>query len=98
HPLLTGVQTCALPIYSTLTSARPLSDSANIGLSFSATAGVGNDVVAEKLRPMFAESLSGRAEVRVELVSDHQTARDCTAGFMRESGRASCRERVREVE
>jgi len=53
------------------------------------TAGVGHDVVAEKLRSMFEESLSVRAEVRVELVSDHQTARDCTARFMRASNEPS---------
>jgi diacylglycerol kinase family enzyme len=53
------------------------------------TAGVGNDVVAEKLRSMFEGSLSGRAEVKVELVSDHQTARDCTTEFMRASNEPS---------
>src|SRR5260370_24411379 len=49
------------------------------------TAGVGNDVVAQKLKSMFEESLSGRLEVKVELVSGHRTARDCAAEFMRSS-------------
>jgi len=53
------------------------------------TAGVGNDIVAEKLRSMFEGSLSGRAEVKVELVSDHQTACDCATDFMRSSDEPS---------
>src|SRR5205807_3444146 len=52
-------------------------------------AGVGNDVVAVKLRSMFEESLSGGVEVKVELVSDHQTARNCTTEFMRASNEPS---------
>jgi diacylglycerol kinase family enzyme len=49
------------------------------------TAGVGNDVVAERLTSMFEESLNARSEVSVEVVSDHRSARNCTAGFLRSS-------------
>ncbi len=50
-------------------------------------AGIGDgDVVAEKLSLIFKEALSERAEVNVEVVTNHQAARNFTAQFMRASG------------
>ncbi len=52
-------------------------------------AGIGNDVVVENLSSIFKEALTGRAEVKIALVSDHQTARNRTTEFMQSSNEPS---------
>ena len=50
------------------------------------SAGVGHrEVAAERLSLMFKQGFAGRTEVRVEVVSEHATARACAAQFVNAS-------------
>ena len=50
------------------------------------TAGTGqSELIAEKLSLLFKEGLVSLKQVQVELVSNHEAARACTARFIRES-------------
>src|SRR3546814_1036552 len=78
--LVTGVQTCALPIFALLVAA----------LLLSLTVGKGDVGVAESLRALLAPDPTDNAHITVRTV---RVPRAMLAVLV-EIGRASCRERV----
>src|SRR3546814_9016615 len=79
--LVTGVQTCALPIYRELSLAREFLSSQSRGL--------------ESLGRVAAERLAANASQLQDLIRDNGAQVDAIASVSStEIGRASCRERV----